>query len=73
TFDSTKFSESSKLALDVIPWPVLARPPVSVNLVDWDTVGEFFKTVRGTLSTADFAALVDKSHKRWHPDRWRSR
>ena len=39
TFDSTKFSEESKLAQDAIPWPVLARPPVSVHLVDWDTVG----------------------------------
>ncbi|KZV87408.1 hypothetical protein EXIGLDRAFT_652230 [Exidia glandulosa HHB12029] len=72
-FDSSKFTEQSKLSLSNIPWPVLARSPIAVQHVDWDTVGEFFKNVKKFMSTPDYVALVDKSHKRWHPDRWRSR
>ncbi|KAF5393328.1 hypothetical protein D9757_000584 [Collybiopsis confluens] len=73
-FDSTKFSAHDPLSFDVVPWPVLAAPSkLSVEDVDWTAVETFFHTIRRSMLSQDFKILVEKSHKRFHPDRWRSR
>jgi len=72
-FDASKFAEQKPLALAEIPWPHLSRPPVSIADIDWDSVGNFFSSVKPLLTAADYKTLVDKSHKRFHPDRWRAR
>ncbi|KAJ7262165.1 hypothetical protein B0H12DRAFT_1217556 [Mycena haematopus] len=71
-FDSTKFSPDDPIAFDVVPWPIL---PVkySVEDIDWSTVEGFFNAVKPHMRSQDFASFVEKSHRRFHPDRWRSR
>jgi len=33
----------------------------------------FFNAVKPFMRTQDFKVFVEKSHRRFHPDRWRSR
>jgi hypothetical protein len=49
------------------------RLSFSVQGIEWDTVERFFSKVQGLLTPAEFKDLVEKSHRRFHPDRWRSR
>ncbi|KAH7105593.1 hypothetical protein BKA62DRAFT_690246 [Auriculariales sp. MPI-PUGE-AT-0066] len=72
-FDAAKFNPDQKLALDAIPWPVLLPSPVQLDQVTWDAVSEFFSQIEAALNQAAFADLIDKAHKRFHPDRWGSR
>ncbi|KAF7361885.1 RING-type domain-containing protein [Mycena venus] len=71
-FDSTKFSPDDPITFDVVPWPIL---PVrfSVEDIDWAAVESFFNAVKPHMRSQDFASFVEKSHRRFHPDRWRSR
>lgn len=73
-FDETKFSPEYPLTVDAIPWPVLQSPSTfAVEDVTWQAVEEFFEAFRSKMRTQDFKNLVEKSHRRFHPDRWRSR
>lgn len=73
-FDSANFMKGDVILFETIPWPVLMRPgSFGVEDIDWTAVESFFRQVRQYLSTTDFVKLVEKSHKRFHPDRWRSR
>ncbi|KAH7107625.1 hypothetical protein BKA62DRAFT_683975, partial [Auriculariales sp. MPI-PUGE-AT-0066] len=72
-FDGAKYTEDSVLKFSAIPWPVLERPPVRIADLDWDAVDKFFKSVKLLLTGHEYDTLVDKSHKRFHPDRWRAR
>ncbi|KAJ7084397.1 hypothetical protein B0H15DRAFT_784281 [Mycena belliarum] len=73
-FDSTKFSQDEPLTFDAVPWPVLHSPvSFSVEDVDWAAVEGFFAAVKPHLRSQDFISFVEKSHRRFHPDRWRSR
>ncbi|KAL5507344.1 hypothetical protein ACEPAH_6800 [Sanghuangporus vaninii] len=73
-FDALRFSDGDVIVFETVPWPVLMRPGTyAVEDVDWTSVEAFFLRIRPFLSTSDYQRLVEKSHKRFHPDRWRSR
>ncbi|KAJ7497305.1 hypothetical protein FB451DRAFT_1335525 [Mycena latifolia] len=73
-FDSTKFSQDDPLTFDAVPWPVLHSPvSFSVEDVDWAAVEGFFAAIKPHMRSQDFVSFVEKSHRRFHPDRWRSR
>jgi hypothetical protein len=74
TFDATKFSESDPLTFADVPWPVLHCPgSFSVEDVDWASVERFFEAIQAHLRGQDYKSIVEKSHRRFHPDRWKSR
>lgn len=74
TFDAAKYTLESPVSFDIIPWPILASPmTMSVEDVDWAAVEKFFAAVQPTMRSQDFKTFVEKSHRRFHPDRWRSR
>ena len=73
-FDSTKFCADLPLTMEAVPWPVLTPPArFSVTDVDWEAVEKFFSGVREVMRAQDYKTLVEKSQRRFHPDRWRSR
>lgn len=71
-FDSVKYTASNPLIFQSVPWPMLVAS-FTINDIQWNAVEKFFKTVEGYLPRNEFRDLVEKSHKRFHPDRWRSR
>ena len=73
-FDSTKFSTELPLTMEAVPWPVLT-PPARFNVsdVEWEAVERFFSGVRDYMKPQEYKTFVEKSHRRFHPDRWRSR
>ncbi|KAK0212673.1 hypothetical protein DFS33DRAFT_1283624 [Desarmillaria ectypa] len=72
-FDVIKFS-ANPLEFRKVPWPVLKRPSsLSTEDIDWGSVETFFAEARKTMRLAEFREFVEKSHRRFHPDRWRSR
>ncbi|KAG7449522.1 uncharacterized protein BT62DRAFT_928240 [Guyanagaster necrorhizus] len=72
-FDVTKFA-ADPLEFRKVPWPILKRPSkLSTEDVDWANVEEFFAEAKKTMRLAEFREFVEKSHRRFHPDRWRSR
>lgn len=74
TFDNTKFSPSEPLTFEDVPWPVLYAPrSLNVEDVDWSAVEKFFDAIRPYVRVDEYKAFVEKSHRRFHPDRWRSR
>ena len=76
-FDKANFfrgAEGDVVVFESIPWPVLHRPlQFGVEDVDWSAVEAFFKQVKHYMTTTEYRTLIEKSHKRFHPDRWRSR
>ncbi|TFK54206.1 hypothetical protein OE88DRAFT_1625140 [Heliocybe sulcata] len=74
-FDNAKFSRDGEpLTFDAIPWPVLHSPvSFTVEDIDWSAVEKFFTEVRHLMRTQDYKEFVEKSHRRFHPDRWRGR
>lgn len=73
-FDSTKFSEDHPLVFEAIPWPVLVSPlKLVVGDVSWAAVEEFFGYAEEELGASEYQTFVEKSHRRFHPDRWRAR
>ncbi|GJJ10966.1 hypothetical protein Clacol_005195 [Clathrus columnatus] len=73
SFDSTKYtSTKNPLKFESIPWPV-AYDTFGAEDIEWNKVENFFKCMKGYLPAEGYEDLVDKSHKRFHPDRWRSR
>jgi hypothetical protein len=74
TFDGTKFSSSIPLTFYDVPWPVLHAPKsFNVEDVDWSSVEKFFDAIKPYVRGDDYKVFVEKSHRRFHPDRWRSR
>lgn len=74
SFDATKFTSELPLSVEDVPWPSLQSPRYfSVEDVSWDSVERFFEAIRPHLRHQDFKTLVEQSHRRFHPDRWRSR
>ncbi|GLB41208.1 hypothetical protein LshimejAT787_0904230 [Lyophyllum shimeji] len=76
-FESIKFSEAQPLAFENIPWPVLDYRTISTFAccqgVTWEKVEEFFTYVARSRSTETYNRLVEKVHRMFHPDKWRSR
>lgn len=74
TFDVAKFDPENPLAFDGVPWPVLHSPVrLTVEDIDWSAVEAFFEAVRPSMRPQDYRQFVEKSQRRFHPDRWRSR
>lgn len=74
SFDGTKYSECNTLTADIVPWPVLQSPlTFAVEDVSWLAVEKFFYEVKGLMRPQDYKSFVEKSHRRFHPDRWRGR
>ncbi|KAJ7579272.1 hypothetical protein C8J56DRAFT_340929 [Mycena floridula] len=74
TFDAARFSEDYPVEFEMIPWPILTSPMhMSVEDVDWAAVEKFFRAVQPHMRAQDFKTFMEKSHRRFHPDRWRSR
>jgi hypothetical protein len=71
------FDDAAKPALltfEDIPWPTLCAPfTFGPEDIDWAAVETFFRTVRGHMRAQDYRVFVEKSHRRFHPDRWSAR
>lgn len=73
-FDAAKFTPDQPIAFIDIPWPVLHHPSrLTVEDVDWSAVERFFATVKTSMRPQDYKDFVERSHRRFHPDRWRAR
>ncbi|KAI0329404.1 hypothetical protein GY45DRAFT_1279844 [Cubamyces sp. BRFM 1775] len=73
-FDAAKFTPQNPVMFETIPWPVLQSPvTLRVEDIDWSSVEDFFAAARRHMRAQDYKVLVEKSHKRFHPDRWRAR
>ncbi|KAG6856519.1 hypothetical protein H0H87_003607 [Tephrocybe sp. NHM501043] len=78
-FERDKFSETQPLTFHSIPWPILDNPLSSSfgpNLVTWVKVEEFFRFARSRMfdsSPVEYRTLIQKIHRLFHPDKWRSR
>ncbi|EAU91662.2 hypothetical protein CC1G_09344 [Coprinopsis cinerea okayama7 len=73
-FDMTRFSETHPLTIEDVPWPTLVHPrSFSLEDIEWSSVEQFFDVLRTHLRTQEYVAVVEKCHRRFHPDRWRSR
>ncbi|KAF8218101.1 hypothetical protein K438DRAFT_1525663, partial [Mycena galopus ATCC 62051] len=74
-FDKIQFSEAQPLTFRVIPWPVLTNPLDSdIEQIDWNAVEAFFTRAKIQLATnAEYHGLVEKVHRLFHPDKWKSR
>jgi hypothetical protein len=72
TFDDT--AKPASLTFEDVPWPTLRAPlTFGPEDIDWTAVETFFHTVRGHMRAQDYRAFVEKSHRRFHPDRWSAR
>lgn len=73
-FDARKFGTGQPFSFEDVPWPTLRQPlSFSVEDIDWTEVETFFAAARERMCPADYSTFVEKSHRRFHPDRWRSR
>ncbi|KAI0793060.1 hypothetical protein BC629DRAFT_343408 [Irpex lacteus] len=74
-FDTIKFHDSQPLTFENVPWPILVQPrAMTFEAIDWSAVEKFFDAVEKSMQDrAEFRALVEKAHRRFHPDKWRAR
>ncbi|KAG0706138.1 hypothetical protein DFH29DRAFT_205702 [Suillus ampliporus] len=73
-FDTAKFTPDQPITFLDVPWPVLHPPSrLTVEDVDWSAVERFFATVKTSMRPQDYKDFVERSHRRFHPDRWRAR
>jgi hypothetical protein len=73
-FDAERYGPALSLVFGAVPWPVLAHPSrLAIEDIDWTAVEGFFRQAEALLRPQEYANLVERSHKRFHPDRWRSR
>ncbi|RPD67596.1 hypothetical protein L226DRAFT_440011, partial [Lentinus tigrinus ALCF2SS1-7] len=71
-FDSANLSNAPP-DFETIPWPVLTPPPfIHPDNIDWVHVEAFFTAAEKALGQ-QYWAFLEKSHRRFHPDRWASR
>lgn len=73
-FDTIKFSESQPLTFASVPWPLLHYPPLlTFESIEWGAVEEFFAVMETVVTESEYKSIVEKAHRRFHPDKWRSR
>lgn len=74
-FDSIRFSTEQPLTFESVPWPVLHAPrTISLDGIEWSAVEQFFGTVEVIVADpGEYKSLLEKTHRRFHPDKWRSR
>ncbi|OAX41057.1 hypothetical protein K503DRAFT_854905 [Rhizopogon vinicolor AM-OR11-026] len=73
-FDAARFTPDQPITFLDVPWPVLYSPSrLTVEDIDWSAVERFFATVKTHMRSQDYKDFVERSHRRFHPDRWRAR
>ncbi|KAF7294557.1 Polyadenylate-binding protein 1 [Mycena indigotica] len=75
-FEKLKFSETQPLTLAAIPWPILIDPlQLELDAITWESVEKFFAAVKlfSYDDPTEYKTLVEKLHRMFHPDKWRSR
>ncbi|GJE92622.1 hypothetical protein PsYK624_087770 [Phanerochaete sordida] len=73
-FDSAKFDAARPLVVEAVPWPLLLPPDQhTLDTVEWDAVERFFAAAKGVLDGEVYQRMVVSAHRRFHPDRWKSR
>ncbi|PSR79575.1 hypothetical protein PHLCEN_2v6986, partial [Hermanssonia centrifuga] len=73
-FDVIKYNELQPLTFEGVPWPVLHWPrKMSFEDIDWQAVEAFFEELESMLPGGEYKILVEKTHRRFHPDKWRAR
>ncbi len=73
-FDNTTFSRTKPLTFESVPWPVLLSPyEVKLEEIDWKAVEEFFEKLELMVHRGEYKTLVEQAHRRFHPDKWKSR
>ncbi|KAI0698134.1 hypothetical protein BC835DRAFT_690768 [Cytidiella melzeri] len=74
-FNSIKFQDSQPLTFESVPWPVLDRPHwMSLESIEWGAVEKFFRAMEEVLENeTEYTALLEKAHRRFHPDKWKAR
>lgn len=73
-FDSITFDGSQPLTFESVPWPV-RLPPLgfTVDKISWGEVTSFFEAMKLKMTEEDYRSLLQKSQRRFHPDKWSSR
>ncbi|KAG6820460.1 hypothetical protein H0H93_000214 [Arthromyces matolae] len=80
-FETCKFSQEHPLTLENIPWPTLSSivyNPKSLTLgfyaeeITWEEVERFFSTMAFQCPNF-YKEFVEKTHRMFHPDKWRAR
>ncbi|EKM49815.1 uncharacterized protein PHACADRAFT_214337 [Phanerochaete carnosa HHB-10118-sp] len=73
-FEEIKFSASQPLTFKSIPWPLLMPPNAhTLDLIEWSNVEAFFAAAKRIVGEKEYKTMVEKAHRRFHPDKWRSR
>ena len=73
-FDEIKFCDNQPLTFESVPWPVLASPyHLTVDDIEWSAVEAFFDAAQVIVDESQYKTMVEKAHRRFHPDKWRSR
>lgn len=73
-FEKTKFSQAHPLTVGNVPWPVLHHPTLlQVTSLTWNDVEKFFKKAKGKLPDEEYHSLLERTHRMFHLDRWKSR
>jgi chemotaxis protein histidine kinase CheA len=73
-FDNIIFSDDHPFTFESAPWPHLGWPrSLKIEDIEWSSVEEFFTAVESSMPLPDYKDLVEKSHRRFHPDKWRAR
>lgn len=73
-FDDTRFCDAQPLTFESVPWPILHTPEHwSLDAVQWGAVEAFFDEVKALLGLSEYKQLVEKTQRRFHPDKWKAR
>lgn len=73
-FDGLKFSDTQPLTFESVPWPLTIPPhKTTFDDIEWNTVEAFFAAAKLHVGPGEYKSFVEKAHRRFHPDKWRSR
>ncbi|KIP03991.1 hypothetical protein PHLGIDRAFT_40064, partial [Phlebiopsis gigantea 11061_1 CR5-6] len=73
-FEGIKFCHTQPLTFGSVPWPLLTPPhKTTLDDVDWGAVEAFFAVAKLLVAPEEYKSLVEKAHRRFHPDKWRAR
>ncbi|GJE92592.1 hypothetical protein PsYK624_087470 [Phanerochaete sordida] len=73
-FDATRFDAAQPLTFASVPWPLLVPPAQrALGGVEWQAVEAFFAAARAELGDEEYREMLEKAHRRFHPDKWRAR
>ena len=73
-FERIRFCDDQPITVPSIPWPTLHFPDdINLEIIEWGGVEAFFASVKTLIPVAEYKILVEKTHRRFHPDKWKSR